>query len=1082
MKPKLEQFFPLFLLIFFVGQFVGQKVLAQTIKQEKEDEKIIWLKQGVLETGDLIFSDDGSLYDVYDLDGKADQSVKIILHSLNFKTILILLNPQGEIIAKNYNFDKDINDSEISITLPQDGTYRLIINAYNAKSKGGYIVKIIELDGISARKSDFIPSSSELIYSEKIKASQLYQQGLEQYLSRNWKDAFKSWEQALFFYRKSGETRRITFLQEAIRGLNLYLSARNQFNQGNFQEALNKYEQIATILAELSQQIKQEGDLFGVTLNHLTLGKAGNFLDIGDVYFVLGQYQKALDNYNLALLNYQEIKNQVGEIDSYLFIGKIYWKQGDYPEALNNFEQALKLSKKINRQDLEEKSLENLGGIYLEFGQSLRALKYYEQAFKLSQNLLNIERQSTALNNLGLWYLNNSNYSQALNYFNQALEIDNKSADPPNLASVFLNLGATYRGQKNYNKALDYYNKALDILKKTGALAMQSSADNSLGLLYLDMKQYGLALQHLMSARTISQQIGSQKLEATSLNNIGILYYSQEDYKKATEYFAIGSEIEEKLLTQNLALGSEFEKFDYLKTFSGKTDVTISLNLQSAPNNPEATHLALKTILQRKGRILDVLTNSLQILRQQINDPESQTLLEQLIQKQTQLSNLTFQKTETIKSPEIHRQQLANLQNETQQLEDKLSRRSAEFRNLSQPITLEAIQKLIPTNAALVEIVRYQPFNPKATKESEKFGNPHYAVYILFANGKIKTKDLGETQFIDDNVTAFRRNLADSKTPIPQLQKSARQLDEKLTQPIRQLLGNTKTLLLSPDSTLNLIPFEALVDENNQYLVENYQITYLTSGRDLLRQKEKFASQQPPLIIANPLYDPTGKKVVLNPNSIRSINIDESVFPRLEATEAEAEAIKKLLPQATVLTQAQATENALKQVKKPNILHIATHGFFSKLTDNKNSGENENPLLRSGLVFAGVKVSQSAGDDGVLSALEATNLNLVGTKLVVLSACDTGNGDATTGEGVYGLRRALVIAGSESQLISLWKVSDSATKDLMIAYYQRLKKGEGRSEALRQTQLAMLKSEKQNHPFYWASFIPSGDSSPMKFD
>ncbi|MFM7278095.1 MAG: CHAT domain-containing protein, partial [Microcystis aeruginosa] len=96
--------------------------------------------------------------------------------------------------------------------------------------------------------------------------------------------------------------------------------------------------------------------------------------------------------------------------------------------------------------------------------------------------------------------------------------------------------------------------------------------------------------------------------------------------------------------------------------------------------------------------------------------------------------------------------------------------------------------------------------------------------------------------------------------------------------------------------------------------------------------------------------------------------------------------------------------------------------------------------------------------------------------------CDTGKGDITIGQGVYGLRRALVIAGSESQLISLWKVSDNATKDLMVDYYGRLKKGEGRSEALRQIQLEMLKSENQKHPFYWASFIPSGDSTPMKFD
>ncbi|WP_287705523.1 CHAT domain-containing protein, partial [Microcystis sp. M42BS1] len=143
-------------------------------------------------------------------------------------------------------------------------------------------------------------------------------------------------------------------------------------------------------------------------------------------------------------------------------------------------------------------------------------------------------------------------------------------------------------------------------------------------------------------------------------------------------------------------------------------------------------------------------------------------------------------------------------------------------------------------------------------------------------------------------------------------------------QPIRQLLGNTKTILLSPDAALNLIPFEALVDENNQYLVENYHITYLTSGRDLLRLKDKFASQQSPLIVADPFYGKAGEKVALT----RSIDLSEFTFPGLPGTEEEAKAIKNILPQATVLTGSQATENAVKQAKKPNILHIATHGFF----------------------------------------------------------------------------------------------------------------------------------------------------------
>ena len=118
-------------------------------------------------------------------------------------------------------------------------------------------------------------------------------------------------------------------------------------------------------------------------------------------------------------------------------------------------------------------------------------------------------------------------------------------------------------------------------------------------------------------------------------------------------------------------------------------------------------------------------------------------------------------------------------------------------------------------------------------------------------------------------------------------------------------------------------------------------------------------------------------------------------------------------------------------------------------------------------------------NDGIFTASEATTLDLRGTKLVVLSACDTGIGDVITGEGIYGLRRAFVLAGSESQLISLWKVDDNATKDLIVNYYQRLKNNEGRSAALHEVQKEMLASENYQHPYYWASFIPSGDWSAM---
>ncbi len=576
----------------------------------------------------------------------------------------------------------------------------------------------------------------------------------------------------------------------------------------------------------------------------------------------------------------------------------------------------------------------------------------------------------------------------------------------------------------------------------------------------------------------------SDNFYITQNNNLNIPF----NYIKKT------FEIQEDHIRINLVYGDESQKNNFLRELSRATNIPISLHFQSSSDHLELSNFALTTVIRYKGRILDILTRNIQILRQRIDDPQSQTLLTQLSDIQSQWSNLAFTPPDKRPSPAIYQQQLTEVQSKLKELEDKISRRSAEFRQLSQPITIEAIQQQISADSAVVEMVRYRPFNP----QDDSFGNPRYAVYILFPNGEIKAKDLGKAAPIEGLVTTFRDDLLDydknlGPTPIEQVQESARELDAKLMQPIRELLGNTKIILLSPDAALNLIPFEALVTENNQYLVKDYQITYLTSGRDLLRLKDKFRSEQPPLIIANPTYTKEGTPIALNPNQTRSVELSEyikdTVFPSLSGTKEEANELKKLLPQAVVLTESEATENALKQVKRPDILHVATHGFFlgNSTMDNKDrSPQNfDNPLLKSGLVLAGVKVSKSAGDDGVLTALETTSLNLVGTQLVVLSACDTGRGDITTGEGVYGLRRALVIAGSESQLFSLWKVPDKETKDLMVNYYQGLKAGKGRSEALRDIQLEIIKDKdngEYSHPYYWASFIFSGDLTPMAFN
>ena len=381
--------------------------------------------------------------------------------------------------------------------------------------------------------------------------------------------------------------------------------------------------------------------------------------------------------------------------------------------------------------------------------------------------------------------------------------------------------------------------------------------------------------------------------------------------------------------------------------------------------------------------------------------------------------------------------------------------------------------------------------------------------------------DLGEAEAINKAIESLRAVLRrNGGKPLSDIERDvklrARALDEMVMRPVRKLLGQTRRVFLSPDGALNLIPFAALVDEQGRYLVERYSFTYLTTGRDLLRMQTHIESKQATVIVADPDF---GKQASAGSDRILKIKKDTAAsaqtvssgaidfshvfFSPLPGTAEEAKALKAMLPDATVLTRERATEAAVKRLARPNILHIATHGYFLEdvvtgpppaigrglmiVTSKKETLQEqaaaistagmrvENPLLRSGLALAGANLHRSGEDDGVLTASEVAALDLWGSKLVVLSACDTGVGEVKNGEGVYGLRRALVLAGSESQVVSLWPVSDEGTRDLMIEYYRALEAGQGRSEGLRQVQLRMLANKNRQHPYYWASFIQSGE-------
>jgi CHAT domain-containing protein len=394
---------------------------------------------------------------------------------------------------------------------------------------------------------------------------------------------------------------------------------------------------------------------------------------------------------------------------------------------------------------------------------------------------------------------------------------------------------------------------------------------------------------------------------------------------------------------------------------------------------------------------------------------------------------------------------------------------------------LDVVRALIPDDAALIEFAVFRPFDPKAESNATAYSAPHYVAYVLQSHEPSHGFDLGPAAAIDDAAEQLRRALRDpTRQDVVAL---SRRLDALVMQPVRGVVASRQRLLISPDGALNLVPFEALRDEQDRYGVERYAISYVSSGRDLLRLQVHPTSRTAPVVVADPAFGGPDVGVAdgTPQRSVTSVDdLHDAYFARLAGTGQEAERIKALFPEATVLAREQASKSALVALDAPRVLHIATHGFFLRDSAHKIP----NPLLRSGLALAGANTSSrtvgsQTAEKGIFTALEASTLNLWGTRLVTLSACDTGVGEVRNGEGVYGLRRAFLLAGAETVVMSLWPVRDSVTREMMTAYYTGLRQGLGRGDALRQAQLAMLGRQNRRHPFYWASFIQAGEWAPL---
>jgi len=500
------------------------------------------------------------------------------------------------------------------------------------------------------------------------------------------------------------------------------------------------------------------------------------------------------------------------------------------------------------------------------------------------------------------------------------------------------------------------------------------------------------------------------------------------------------------------------------------------------------------------------LTLSLLARRQKDILATQSPLVDELAQVQQLLGSLAMaEKTKTVV------ERIGQLTTEEAQLSREIS--ASVPLKVGAWTSVKQVQSALSDDEVLIEFARYDSYNFEF-----KFGEPRYyparySAWVIPAKGDVKFVDLGEASIIDDAIGQLQKMYNEPAVvselvrdqgevaAVAQWNQVAKNATDLLWKPIAQLLPKTTSrLVVSPDSNLWLLPWAAIPVSDDKFLLEDFGLQFVVSGRDLLKDKVDTAESGRPIVFAAPDFDLNGterlqsmekvlrKKYSQDPilKNLAITGVTQSSATELPYTKAESEAVAPRMTEIAgaetrVYTGQWALETILKVVRNPRFLVLSTHGFALAKEATDQSASVEDPLLRSGLLMAGYNSRTNVGgDDGIVTGLDIVNLSLQGTELVVLSACETAVGQVDNGEGVAGLRQAFQIAGAESVVAALWKVPDSDTAIIMKDLFSQLSTSTTKQEALRKAQLKRIATRRSRfgaaHPFYWAAWTITGSA------
>lgn len=739
---------------------------------------------------------------------------------------------------------------------------------------------------------------------------------------------------------------------------------------------------------------------------------------------------------------------------------------GQYDEAERMFNYIVPTFKKLFTANSLQYviAVNNRAMLLAELGRTKEAIALSDEALKLGETVLgsNYIDYERILTNRALLEQESGNLDKAETYYQQVLTGMEKKGfeDHPDYNNVLVYYGSL-RVEKNDPDVRSFLLHVAGKVKKRygDAHPLYAKALINSGDYYLNNKLYAEAKSVYNDAADIQQKKLGEKHKdyLGTVLKIAVCEWQLKDNNSATTHFqkVTGNYL---FLVNNLfRTMSESEKTNFWRTLKPAIDTYLSFIIETGQSNPILLKDGYELWIKTKG----ILINSTKQTRSIIlgnNDPVTRRLFQDWLSLKGTLAAYYSSPLEDLKEDNID---LDDIEKQANSMEKELSRRSSRFNaEYSQySLSFDDVKDQLKPGETAIEIIRVFRYYGDLKGQSE------YAALVIKKEATspllVRIGNGGDLEKYSSSYKKYIRN----KIPDPKAYSF-------YWHPLEPAIGNSKTIYLSVDGIYNSINPNTLQQSNGTYLLDYYNIMLLPSTASIAAAQSQLSvssAKSKAILIGSPLFG------------------NDALIPPLPGTKEEVQRIDTVLTGSRVstklYTEQSASEENIKTVSGPALLHVATHGFFNPDVNMDKamtmgvqvSKAKNNALLRSGLLLNGAAAVYSdepnllGNNNGVLYAYEAMNLDLQGTQLVVLSACETGTGEIVNGEGVYGLCRSFQVAGASKILMSLWKVDDQATLELMNTFYENWMKLNDAQQAFVQAQKTV--KEKYPQPYYWGAFV-----------